>query len=89
MIERLRIERERRDSTFPDCQFVFHRHGKPILNFRKAWDATCTAADLEGPLFHDLRRTAVRNVVRAGIPEKPQWRSPATRPGPSLIATTS
>jgi integrase len=36
MIERLRIERERRDSTFPDCQFVLYRHGKPILNFRKA-----------------------------------------------------
>jgi integrase len=70
MVERLRIEKEIRDSKFPTCQHVFHRNGEPIRNFRKSWDAACTAAGLAGLMFHDLRRTAVRNMVRAGIPEK-------------------
>jgi hypothetical protein len=67
MIERLGLEKQVRDATFPDCQAVFHRHGKPVRNFR---DTACKAAGLDGLLFHDLRRTAVRNIVRAGIPEK-------------------
>jgi integrase len=50
--------------------FVFHRAGKPIKNFRKAWDVACTAAGCPGRIPHDLRRTAVRNLVRAGVPEK-------------------
>ena len=70
MVERLRIEKELCDSQYPTCQHLFHRNGEPIKNFRKAWDAACTAANLEGLMFHDLRRTAVRNIVRAGIPEK-------------------
>jgi len=33
MIERLRLEKQIRDTTFPDCPTVFHRHGKPVRNF--------------------------------------------------------
>lgn len=52
------------------CPFVFHRNGKQIKNFRKAWTAAGEEAECPAKLLHDFRRTAVRNLVRAGIPEK-------------------
>jgi integrase len=60
-----------REKEHPGCQYVFFsKTGHQIVDIRKSWDNGCKKAKLEGRLFHDLRRTAVRNMVRAGIPEK-------------------
>ena len=49
---------------------VFHRKGKPIKSFRKAWATACAAAGCPDRIPHDFRRSTVRNLVRAGIPER-------------------
>ncbi len=54
----------------PECSFVFHRFGRQVGLFRKSWATACTAAGLGAMLVHDLRRTAVRNLIRAGVSEK-------------------
>lgn len=52
------------------CPYVFHhRDGERIGSFRKAWAAACSKAGVPGRLLHDFRRTAVRNLVRAGVPD--------------------
>lgn len=58
-----------RDFQCPDCLFVFFRDGMPIKSFRDAWNKACRDIGLEGRLFHDLRRTAVRNLIRCGVSE--------------------
>jgi integrase len=60
------IKNTNRNSSF--SEFVFHcGDGKPIGEFRKAWSAACASAGMRGLLFHDLRRSAVRNFDRAGV----------------------
>lgn len=74
-IEALRVEGK-------ICPWLFHRDGKPIRSFRRAWLTACVKAglgteirDAKGKLMkkiggripHDFRRAAVRNLERAGV----------------------
>ena len=52
------------------AQYVFHRAGSPLLNFRRAWLSACRRAGLGHRMFHSLRRSAARNMSLQGIPEK-------------------
>ena len=51
--------------------YVFLNEDKTdrIKTLRKSWQTACKNAKIGSRLFHDLRRSAVRNLVRSGIPE--------------------
>lgn len=56
------------------CPYVFHHGPKRIRDFRKAWATALRLAGLPSEahhrkLVHDLRRTGVRNLIRAGVPQ--------------------
>lgn len=70
LFDTLILQRQRRDTECPDCPYVFFRKGKRIGDFRRAWHRACREAGVPNLLFHDLRRTGVRNLVRAGVPER-------------------
>ena len=53
-----------------DVGWAEGRNGAPILDFRGTWDALVTAAGLPELLLHDFRRSAVRNMIRRGVPQK-------------------
>ncbi len=55
---------------YPACPFVFHRYGNEIRRPDRSWKTACKKTGLLGKIPHDFRRTAVRNMVRAGIPER-------------------
>jgi len=57
-------------TSWPSCPWICHFKGKRLTRLTKAWRRATKQVGLEGRLFHDLRRTGVRNMVRAGISER-------------------
>jgi integrase len=78
MGEWLTKQKAMRDAEFPDCPWVFYWHkdawqtahvieaepGSQIQAFYKTWNSAVERAGYPGLLFHDLRRSAVRNMVQ-------------------------
>ena len=51
-------------------RFVFcHDHGSQVKAFDKAWRSARKRAGIPDRILYDYRRTAVRNLVRAGVSE--------------------
>ena len=78
LLEMLSMQKARHDRDFPNSPWVFFRYGdgRQVVDFQAAWAKACRAAglwdaakDKPSRLLHDLRRTAVRNLIRSGTPE--------------------
>lgn len=65
-----KAERKWPGERLDDRPVFFRPGGRPVGTFYKAWATACEAANVAGRLFHDLRRTAARDMVRRGVPER-------------------
>jgi integrase len=58
----------KKNRAFSEYVFLNRSGSGRMLRFDKAWAAACKKAGVDR-IFHDLRRTAIRNMVRSGVPE--------------------
>ena len=76
--------KQRCDQKWPQCPWICHRGGIQLESLKHSWRKACERVGLGklveiegtkemvwvGKIPHDFRRTAVRNMIRAGVPEK-------------------
>jgi integrase len=53
----------------PDDHLLTRGDGAPVRDFRKGWKKLCQNAGLDGLHIHDFRRSAARELRKAGVPE--------------------
>jgi integrase len=54
----------------PGCPFLVQKDGARVEDWEKSWATACSLAGADDALFHDLRRTALTNMIEAGFSEK-------------------
>jgi integrase len=74
LLERLREATDALERKGQIIPWVFHRKGRRIKSLRRPWVAACVKAGVPGRIPHDLRRTAIRNLERAGVPRSAAMR---------------
>ncbi len=76
--------KQRCEAKWPKCPWICHRGGVQLMSLKHSWRQACKRVGLgqmvndaekdrkvwQGKIPHDFRRTAIRNMVRAGVPEK-------------------
>jgi len=62
-------EARKTSNRLSPCVFPDKDGTNKINCFWGAWQKACKESQIGNKIFHDFRRTAVRNMVRAGIPE--------------------
>lgn len=67
--QRKRADEIERNTGMPVTHVFFRSNGRPVKSFKAAWAKATEAAGVGDRIFHDLRRTAVRNLIDAGVPE--------------------
>jgi len=68
--ECLQLVTELRRGRQPEDFLFTWEDGSPLKDFRDVWYALTEAAGVPGLLLHDMRRSAVRNMERGGVPRK-------------------
>src|ERR1019366_1174261 len=63
----LRKAKSSRDEFYPDCPWVFSNPGQQIKSFKRSWKASVKRAGSPALLFHDFRRSGIRNLKRSGV----------------------
>src|SRR4029078_6586670 len=62
--------------------------GAPLYDFRSAWATACRKSGVPGRLVHDFRRTAVRNLERAGVPRSSAMKLTGPKTEAALLRDT-
>lgn len=60
----------RKNRRLTSDRFVFKRDDATVREWKVAWREACRQAGVPGRFLHDCRRTAARNLIRAGVPER-------------------
>jgi integrase len=68
MKETLEREKRLRDDLYPNVDAFVTYRGRPIKDFKTAWETSCRKAGLPDLIFHDMRRSANRYMREKNLP---------------------